>query len=134
MKTHYCSFGVMLQHDSHLVEFCVNEGIELTDNMVDEAAIILSQHFQYPHISLVNKTNSYTYSYSALKVLNKIFSPVATAIYGDCSSASISINTIKSLPWNKGWLVQCFSDKESAISWLIEQQRQFNSQSVKMGT
>ena len=125
MQIHFCSFGKMIQYDQHLVEYVVNEGVELTESMVDEAANIIAQHFQFPHISLINKTQSYTYSYSALKVIGKIFSPVATAIFGDCSAAFVSINTIKSLPWNKGWKAQCFADKESAVNWLNEQLKAF---------
>ena len=69
MNINELSFGKAIILNSNLVEIIVDEGIEMDLAMITEYHNWISKNLSDPCMVLINKINSYTYSFDAQLVL-----------------------------------------------------------------
>lgn len=69
MELHELSFAKIIILREDIAEVIVNEGVEMTVEMVDEYHNFLLSHLRAPFSLLVNKLNAYTYDFDAQEKL-----------------------------------------------------------------
>ncbi|MCW9015127.1 MAG: hypothetical protein OQL06_15275 [Gammaproteobacteria bacterium] len=105
-----------------IAEVIVNEGVEMNEAMVDEYHEFLITHLQAPFSLLVNKLNSYTYDFNAQRKLATIKQINVMAIVAYNHITSAVTEALAKFPRDTQWKLQVFSDRDTALRWLISQQ------------
>ena len=111
---------IILEND--IAEVIINQGVEMTDTMVDDYHDFLRGHLQAPFSLLVNKINDYSYDFSAQKKLASIpeIHHMAVVAYKRSTESVTTLMTV--IPREYEWKLKIFSDRESALAWLLEVQ------------
>ncbi len=105
-----------------IAEVIVDEGVEMTLQMVNEYHDFLLSHLVSPFSLLINKINSYTYDFEAQKnlaTLNEIHA-MAVVVYNEITR--MSTDNLASFPRDTSWNMKTFYDRHDALSWLELQQ------------
>ena len=121
MQLHELSFAKIIILEDDIAEVIINDGVEMNENMVDTYHEFLITHLSAPCFLLVNKINSYTYDFPAQIKLGTIEQIGAMAVVAYNRTTEIATNTLASYPRDKKWNIQIFSDRDSALQWLISQ-------------
>lgn len=121
MTRHQISFGTIHILQANIAEVIVDAHVEITLPMVNEFHQFLRAHLQAPFALLINKVNPYSYTYEAQKEIGTLpeISVMAVVTYRDVSQATTK--HLIQLPRDVAWNIQLFSDRSSALTWLIEQ-------------
>lgn len=128
MKVHILDFAkIIILHDD-IAEVIINEGIEMTEEMVDIYHRFLIDNLRTPFSLLINKINDYTYDFQAqLKIANisniHAMAVVTTARFSEVSTVMLA----KTTPRKRSWNMQLFSDRQVALDWLEIQQDKVRS-------
>ncbi len=123
MRKHQLSFAQITILRKDIAEVVVNDGVEMTLSMVDEYHQFLLSHLSPPFSLLINKINSYSYSFEAqnkLAVLDEI-NVMAVVSYNPASKKStraLKDNIHRDIKWN----LAIFNDRESALLWVESEQ------------
>ena len=120
MKSYKLSFGTISILRNNLAEVIVNEGVEMDEVMVDEYHDFLLTNLDAPFSLLINKKNSYTYTFEAQKSIVSIKGVDNMAVVVDSQVAIMSSETLLSLNKDNNWNVRMFRTRERAINWLNE--------------
>ncbi|MCB4807781.1 hypothetical protein LG651_05920 [Tamlana sp. 62-3] len=119
MKISYkLSFGTINVLEPNLAEVIVNEGIIFNEIMVDEYHDFLLTVLKPPFSLLINKINSYSYTYGAQQIFCDLSEIHAIGVMVWSSASLLAIDTLKSINNHKGWNIKSFRDRDEAISWL----------------
>lgn len=110
-----------------IAEVIIHDGIEMDIAMVQQYHESLLQHLQPPFSLLINKINSYTYTFDAQKSLATLpeINAMAVIVYNDISK--LSTDNLASFPRDTQWNLQIFNDRFAAISWLELEQKNLNT-------
>jgi hypothetical protein len=124
METHQLSFAKIIILRADIAEVIVNDGVELTLTMINEYHRFLLNHLSAPFSILVNKINAYSYTFEAQTNLACISEINAMAVVAyskatELATRSLATTTLRKTPWN----MEIFSDKQSALHWLENQQQ-----------
>jgi hypothetical protein len=128
LKVHILDFAkIIILHDD-IAEVIINEGIEMTEEMVDIYHRFLIDNLRTPFSLLINKINDYTYDFQAqLKIANisniHAMAVVTTARFSEVSTVMLA----KTTPRKRSWNMQLFSDRQVALDWLEIQQDKVRS-------
>lgn len=119
MELHKLSFAKVIVIDQHVAEVIVNDGVEMTDEMVTEYHQFLLEHFTAPIKLLVNKINSYAYDFNAQLNLANLpeISAMAVVVYSrisEMATENLASNTLREEKWN----IQIFNQRDEALHWL----------------
>ncbi|MFC1588898.1 hypothetical protein ACFL3P_01355 [Pseudomonadota bacterium] len=69
MDLHELSFAKIIILHKDIAEVIINEGVEMTEEMVDQYHAFLISHLKQPFALLINKINAYTYNFAAQEKL-----------------------------------------------------------------
>ena len=114
-KLSFCEI-ILLKND--IAEVIVDDGIEINLSMVEEYHTFLLDKMAHPFSLLINKKNSYSYTFEAqlhLATLTQI-NFMAVIVYTKISE--ISTKNLVSLPREILWQLEIFNDRELALTWL----------------
>jgi hypothetical protein len=120
-KTYALSFGTATLLAPNLVEVIVNEGVEMDLVMVREYHAFINKELATPCGTLINKKNSYSFTFEAeleISNLNKI-KAIAAVVYNE--AGRIATEFVGALPTHKQWNMKIFNDRQAALDWLHEQ-------------
>ena len=122
MNTHTFQFGkVIILHDS-IVELIINEGIELTVEMLNEYHDFLIKNLHAPFSVLINKIHSYTYSFEAQMNFLNLEQLKALGVVCYTRVSEMSTRLLHSMPRTFEWNLKIFNDRTKAYDWLCQQQ------------
>ena len=120
---HRLGFTKIIILEDDIAEVIINEGVELDSSMVEEYHRFLLEHLKAPFSLLINKINSYTYTFDAQMKIATLAEIHAMAVVSYNSTTEVSTRSLASMPRSKKWNIQIFPDRETAVSWLELQQQ-----------
>ncbi len=121
MNINELSFGKVIILNSNLVEIIVDEGIEMDLAMITEYHNWISKNLSGPCMTLINKINSYTYSFDAQLVLGSLEQIKATAVLASRNSAITTTEYLRTFPRSNPWNLKIFIIRNEALLWLEKQ-------------
>ena len=121
MNTFTLSFGEITILKHNLAEVLINEGVELDEIMVVEYTEILNDNLDHPFFLIINKKNSYSYTFSAQKTLANLEFVGAYAVVAPNLGAVMSTETLVRIGGNPDINLQIFRTREDALEWLETQ-------------
>lgn len=121
MKNYRLSFATIVIFKKNLAEVIVDDGIEINEIMVDEYHDFLLTNLDAPFSLLINKKNSYSYTFNALKVIAHLDEIQAMAVVSNTSGALMSTQTLINVNGNVFKNIKLFDEREEALYWLEEQ-------------
>lgn len=121
MTEYRLSYATIIRLSDHIAEVIVDEGVEMDLEEVEEYHKFLQDTFVAPFAILVNRKNSYTYSFAAQQKLATLpqFKAIALLVYN--KSAEISSQALRDIKRDQPWNSQIFEDRDEALGWLNEQ-------------
>jgi len=127
MDLHELSFAKIIIHQNNIAEVIVNNEIEITKKIVDEYHRFLISYLQDPFSLLINKKNSYSYSFEGHQQLRTIkgITAIAVVVYNQVTAESTKL--LASYPRNIPLDLEMFSNRDQAFNWLQLQQKQLKS-------
>jgi len=125
VNVHELSFAKIIIYQDDIVEVIVNNGIEITKKIVDEYHRFLLSHLQAPFSLLINKKNSYSYSFEGHQQLKTIkgITAIAVVVYNQVTAESTKL--LASYPRSIPLDFEIFSNHDQAFNWLQLQQEQY---------
>jgi len=124
MQVHELPFTKIILLSDSIAEVIINEGVELDEAMVEQYHEFLLKHLSAPFSLLINKINSYSYSFAAqlnLATLKEI-KAMAVVTYSNAAELATS-NLATAVPRQVEWNLRMFSNRDNALNWLqIEQE------------
>lgn len=118
MKICKLSFGEITIVNNNLAEVVVNEGVVFDEIMVDEYHDFLLTNMEAPFSLIINKKNSYTYTFEAQKIIANLKEIKAMAVVAGTSGSVMSTETLINVNGNYKWNIRLFNNRESAVVWL----------------
>jgi hypothetical protein len=118
MSNYVLSLGKVNVLSKNLAEVIVDEGIIIDEIMVDEYHDFLLNNLDTPFSLLVNKKNSYTYTFGAQKVLLNIPQVKSIAILTSSIGAVMATETLMSINTNMYKIGKIFQDRQEALAWV----------------
>jgi hypothetical protein len=102
----------------NLAEVIINQGVEMTGDMVDEYHDFLRSHLVAPFSLLVNKVNAYSYDFDAQKKLATIPEIERMAVVAYKPSTVNVTELLTKLPREREWKLKIFAERDAALAWL----------------
>ena len=121
MSSHKLSFGTINILKNNLAEVIVDEGIVMDEVMIDEYHDFLLNTLDVPFALLVNKKNSYTYTFTAQKNIVHLNEIKAIAVITKTSGAVMSTETLINVNGNINSNIKLFQERQSGLTWLNNQ-------------
>lgn len=122
MQEYRLSFGVIRVLSDRIAEVVVADGIEMTLEHVAEYHEFLLEHLPNPSGLLVNKANSYTYSFDAQQNLFLMDHIKYYAVLVHNTPAWIATESLMSMQRrNDKWNLTIFDQFDSALKWLAKE-------------
>lgn len=119
MKISYkLSFGTINVLEPNLAEVIVNEGIIFNEIMVGEYHDFLLTVLKPPFSLLLNKINSYSYTYGAQQIIGDLDEIHAIGVMVSSSASLLATHTLISVNEHKNWNIKSFRVRDEAILWL----------------
>ncbi|WMI66040.1 hypothetical protein RBH94_02505 [Aestuariibaculum sp. YM273] len=119
MKSYRLSFGEIIIHDSSLAEVIVREGEVMCEQKVDEYHDFLLSSLVAPFKVLINKSNAYSYTFEAQKVIGDLQEIAAMAVVIASQAGLMSTETLMSVNnESKTWNIKFFRSRDAALYWL----------------
>lgn len=112
------SFCSVLIISPQIVEVILNEGVEITGDMVDEFFMVVGEHMDSEISILLNKVTKYSYRFDALMKLSpstKIRN-IGVVTYDSLAASTSKFMMDRFNTSNKN--VQLFKAREEALQWL----------------
>ncbi|TYA66022.1 hypothetical protein [Seonamhaeicola marinus] len=122
MKSYKLTFGSIIKLENNLAEVIVDEGIEMDENSVQEFHDFLLQNLTVPFSLLINRKNSYSYTFKAQRLIGKLEEIKAIAVVIATSGALMSTETLINLNKDSDWNIYVFQKRDKALEWLAQQQ------------
>ena len=119
-------FAKMIILYDDLAELIVNNDVELNLDMVNTLHQELRSNLTSPFYLLVNKSNDYSYDFTAQHELGTLDELKAIAIVCYTEKSKKSTNFISALPRKKQWNVEIFNNREDSLKWLKQQKSIFS--------
>lgn len=122
MDLHELPFAKVIILQGDLAEVLINDGVVMNTEMVEQYHDFLLSHLRAPFSLLINKVNSYTYDFDAQEKLATLEQINAMAVVAYNRITRISTESLASIPRVEKWNLKIFSDRETALSWLLSEQ------------
>lgn len=125
MTTHRLSFcnATLLAPD--IAEIIIDGDVEVDADMLVEYHSWIRNHLPDPCFLLINKVNPYTYTFKAqMEMADPLrIKAMATVVYSEASFETTEL--LLSLPRERPWNLQIFTDRDAALMWLKKQRRKW---------
>ncbi len=123
MNLYELSFAKLIIIRDDVAELIVNEAIEVDLSMIEEYHNLLLSIFNSSFSVLVNKINSYSYTFEAQRQIPalKLIHATDVLTYNNMTEVTTTELT-KMSSQGKKWNMKMFSDRDKAIAWLITEQ------------
>ncbi len=119
------SFGQVNFLSNNVVELIINKGIEVSLELVDEYDALMAENFTCDYAILVNRLNSYSFSYEALLCIGSAQHLKAVAIINYGVENEEQTKNLQAIRHMDDLNIKEFSGlelgRESAIKWLEKQ-------------
>ncbi len=112
---------IILQDD--MAEIIINDGIEMDADMVVEYHDFLLEHLTAPFSLLINKINSYTYTWEAQQMLGMLDEIDAMAVVTYNIVSDNATRFLARIPRKKEWNMKIFDDRDRALAWLEKEHK-----------
>lgn len=119
MKSYKLSFGSIFILRNDLAEVIVDEGVEMNVDQAKEYLNFLYMHLEAPFSLLLNKKNSYSYTFEAQKLIVSNDKIKKLAVVVGSTGALMASETLLSLKQNGNWHTEFFRTREEAVLWLF---------------
>jgi len=131
---HRLSFGYFTLLAENIVEVCIDDGVELSLEMVEECDEFFKAHIFGDFGMLINRINNYSYSYEAQLSIGSYqgLKAIAFVYYNDeCKALVEELKVVRALD---NWNSKLFSGLElgwqQALAWLEQELLADNQQVV----
>ncbi|TXG34760.1 hypothetical protein [Seonamhaeicola maritimus] len=121
MKSYKLTFGTINIISGNLAEVIADEGIEMNETLVNEFHDFLLQNLVAPFSLLINRKNSYSYTFQAQRLIGKLKEIKAIAVVIGTSGALMSTETLINLNKDSDWNIYVFQQREKALEWIDKQ-------------
>ncbi|MGC6429982.1 MAG: hypothetical protein ACON5F_02965 [Jejuia sp.] len=118
MKEYRLAFGKIIILRNNLAEVIVDEGVVMNEVMVDVYHDFLLSYLKAPFSILINKKNSYSYTFEAQKVIGNLEEIYAMAVVNATSGALMSTETLIDMNKDNNWNINLFDNRDDALEWL----------------
>ncbi len=118
MKSYNLSFGRIIILEDDLAEVIIDEGVIMDELMVDVYHDFLLSYLKAPFSLLINKKNSYSYTFEAQKVIANLKEIYAMAVIVGTDAAVMSTETLIKINETNNWNIKLFRTKPEAMEWL----------------
>ncbi|MDH3560246.1 MAG: hypothetical protein OEN52_04755 [Gammaproteobacteria bacterium] len=115
---HELGFGKIILIDEDIAEVIIDNGIEMDMGMVNEYHNFLLTHLKTPFSLLINKINSYSYTFAAQRKLATLPQIKAMAVVTYNPVAETTTRSLIGIPRDREWRINLFNDRERALQWL----------------
>lgn len=122
MEVFELDFAKIILIREDIAEVIINNGVEMDLAMVNQFHEFLISHLRAPFSLLVNKLNSYAYTFEAQKQLATIPQIRAMAVVAYRQTTILSTQSLAQVPRETPWNLEIFTDRETALQWLISAQ------------
>jgi len=123
MITHKLSFGEITLLQEDIAEVIVNDRVEFNLEMVAEYHEFLINKMKCPFSLLINKLNSYTYTFEAQQHLATLTDINAMAVVSYSNITELTTKSLIQVPREINWKIKIFNEREVALQWLQDQQQ-----------
>lgn len=121
MKSYKLTFGTIIIINQDLAEVIVDEGVEINEASVDEYHNFLLENLVAPFSLLINRKNSYTYTFKAQRTIGRLKEIKAIAVLISTSGALMSTEMVIKLSAESDWNIYVFQERTKALKWLSTQ-------------
>jgi hypothetical protein len=118
MKEYSLNFGKIIIIDENIAEVIVDDGVEMGLQHVDEYQQFLLNHMQTPFGLLVNKVNSYSYTFEAQMKIGTLPEIKAIGIVVYTNAAEQATSYLYKIHEHDKWNLRLFSGRKEALLWL----------------
>jgi len=122
MDSHKLPFANIKILRNDIAEVIINDGIEMTLDMVEEYHHFLITHLVSPFSLLINKINKYTYEFDAQIKLATLKEINVMAVVAYNQTTNLTTQNLAAMPREKQWELSIFSNREKALVWLTAEQ------------
>ena len=114
-------FAKVTKLEDSLAEIVVDEGVELSSEMVAQFHEVLLTNFSQPIGILVNKINEYAYTFRAQLRLGDTPEIRAIGVVAYSEMSIRTTNSLKNLPRKSPLNLEIFDSRKRALDWLKSQ-------------
>ncbi|MBC3757371.1 hypothetical protein H7U19_03070 [Hyunsoonleella sp. SJ7] len=118
MKEYKLSFGTIIILKDNLAEVIINEGVVMNEVMVDLYHDFLLSYLKAPFSLLINKKNSYSYTFEAQKMIANLKEIHVMAVVVGTSGALMSTRTLIKINEENDWNIKLFHTRPEALEWI----------------
>ena len=118
MEEHLLSFCKITIVSNDIAEVVVNEGVVFDETMVDEYYNFLKSHLKAPFSLLINKKNSYSYTFGAQRQVANMPDVNVMAVVVGSSAGLLSNSTLTKINNSNSWNIKLFKKRHQALDWL----------------
>jgi len=123
MITHKLSFGEITLLQEDIAEVIVNDRVEFNLEMVAEYHEFLINKMKCLFSLLINKLNSYTYTFEAQQHLATLTDINAMAVVSYSNITELTTKSLIQVPREINWKIKIFNERVVALQWLQDQQQ-----------
>ncbi len=118
MKEYKLAFGTIIILEEQLAEVIIDEGVVIDEVVLDICHDFLLSYFKASFSILLNKKNSYSYTFEAQKILFNLKEVHRVAVLAATSGAYMSAETLIKMNESNHLNMQLFEKREYALEWL----------------
>lgn len=118
MKQYKLRFGEIIILKPHLAEVIITEGIEMDEKMVDEYHEFLLLMLSSPFSLLINKKNSYSYTFEAQRLIANLKEIKSMAVVIHSKVTEMATKILIDINKDNDWNIKLFETREKALFWL----------------
>lgn len=118
MKEYKLSFGTIIILEDDLAEVIIDEGVVMNEVMVDLYHDFLLSYLKAPFSLIINKKNSYSYTFEAQKVIANLKEIHAMAVIVGTNGAIMSTKTLIQINDSSDWNIKLFRTRPEALEWI----------------
>lgn len=118
MKVYRLSFGYINIIEPNLAEVIIDDEVEMDEKMIDEYHEFLLAYLKSPFSLLINKQNSYTYTFEAQRMIANLNEIQAMAVITKTIITEMTTEVLINMNRDKEWNIKIFQKREEALNWL----------------
>lgn len=124
MDLYVLPFVKIIKLSEDIAEVIVNEGVEYTLEMAEQYHQWIRDNMAHPCYVLVNRLNSYSYTFPVQQRLGTIPEIRAIALVTYNRSSELAAESIQNIPKSRLWNSRIFKGRDDALLWLKQQRDQ----------
>ena len=123
MITHKLSLGEITLIQEDIAEVILTDRVAFNLEMVAEYHEFLINKMKCLFSLLINKLNSYTYTFEAQQHLATLTDINAMAVVSYSNITELTTKSLIQVPREINWKIKIFNEREVALQWLQDQQQ-----------